>query len=139
LRDFIPTDINTTGTFTTSSANDALDGSEFDPEDLELGEYLIEYVISKTITVNGDGINDYFELKGLEGCEDDYKYGVEIFNRWGDMVFKSDDYQNDWGAFSPDGSAGGAGILPAGTYYYIVSVPNSEFETVNGFIYIGTE
>ncbi|MCC5917940.1 MAG: gliding motility-associated C-terminal domain-containing protein, partial [Cryomorphaceae bacterium] len=38
---------------------------------------------------------------------------VEVFNRWGQRVFKSDDYLNNWW----DGTFNGQ-ILPAGVYTY---------------------
>ena len=41
---------------------------------------------------------------------------MTIVNRWGDVVLRSDNYQNDW-----DGQFSG-GNLPAGTYYYILNV-----------------
>jgi len=38
-----------------------------------------------------------------------------IFNRWGNEVYSSENYQNDW-----DGTWDGK-ILPDGTYFYIFS------------------
>ncbi len=166
LMDYLPADFDASGTFTVTGGNATVNGSVFDPTGLVLGEYLIEYastansckfyadftitvnndcapcnpedlIVSKTITVNGDGINDYFELNGLENCG--FIYEVEIFNRWGTMVYTSKDYQNNWGGYSPDSSIGDAGILPSGTYYYIVTIPNSGFKPVNGYIYIGSK
>ena len=165
LLDALPTDFDSNGTFTVISGNAVLNGSIFDPQGLELGEYIIEYdskdgdctfyadftisvnndcvdcnledlIVSKTITVNGDGINDFFELSGLESCG--FIYQVQIYNRWGTIVFSSTDYQNSWGATSPDNSIGNAGILPTGTYFYIVTVPNSDTNPINGYIYIGS-
>jgi gliding motility-associated-like protein len=44
------------------------------------------------------------------------KNKVRIINRWGDSVFQSEYYNNDW-----DGRYSG-GLLPAGTYYYILDL-----------------
>jgi len=165
LLDSLPADFDMNGTFTVTNGIAMVNGSMFDPQGLELGEYTIEYastdgdckyyadftinvnndcvdcslenlIVSKTITVNGDGINDYFELKGLESCG--FTYEVQIFNRWGTMVYTSKDYQNDWGGYAPDSSIGNAGILPTGTYYYMVSVPGNNSKPINGYIYIGS-
>jgi gliding motility-associated-like protein len=167
LLNYLPEGFDTNGTFTIEDDDITLSGSIFNPADHEpLQEYIISYssedgsckfnsdffievnkdclpcdpdnlIISKAVTVNGDGINDFFEISGLEQC--DYAYNVMIFNRWGERVYESEDYKNDWGGFSPSGSIGNAGILPTGTYYYIITVANSEFPPRNGYIYIGTK
>jgi len=63
-----------------------------------------------------------------------------IFNRWGDKVYEGQDYQNTWGGESPRGSIGTNGILPSGTYYYIINVVNRpEFGQLNGYIYLGVD
>lgn len=95
-----------------------------------------DLVISKTITMNGDGVNDMFEITGLEGC--DYIYNVKIFNRWGNIVYESNDYENEWGGTAPNNSMGNSGILPSGTYYYIIGFEGIEVKPVNGYIYIGS-
>lgn len=59
-----------------------------------------------TITPNNDGINDTFEV-----AEAGSK--LEIWNRWGKRIFKSEDYQNDWGK-----------DVVAGTYYYLLESPS---------------
>lgn len=92
--------------------------------------------VSKTITANGDGVNDVFEISGLEGCN--YVYNVKIFNRWGNIVFEENDYNNDWGAIAPDNALGNSGMLPSGTYYYIIGFGTIEVKPVNGYIYIGS-
>jgi len=61
-----------------------------------------------------------------------------IFNRWGNKVFEDKDYQNNWGAVSPDNSLGSSGSLPTGTYYYIIDAKGEENKKINGYIYIGS-
>ena len=57
---------------------------------------------------DGDGINDYFNVVG-QGLTN---YIIEIYNRWGQMVFKSTNLDNQWdGKFQPINS-------PPGTYVY---------------------
>ena len=97
---------------------------------------LDDLVVSKTVTANGDGVNDYFEITGLETCN--LTYSVKIFNRWGNIIYESDDYTNDWGAFTPENSWGNSGLLPSGTYYYIIGFGDVELKPVNGYIYIGS-
>ena len=57
---------------------------------------------------DGDGINDFFKISG-QGMID---FQIEIFNRWGQMVYKSLDLSNGW-----DGTFKGKN-LPTGTYVY---------------------
>ena len=70
-------------------------------------------------TPNGDGSNDYWELDFIE------KYpsaGVEVYNRWGDLVYKSKDgYPEPW-----DGTYEGE-PLPVGTYYYVIDLKDGDF------------
>jgi len=71
----------------------------------------IEFFIPDAFTPNGDGFNDLFEIKHPVNT----KIEIEIFNRWGNSVYKSTDYHNDW-----DGKGTGNFLgkdLPDGTYY----------------------
>ena len=86
--------------------------------------------ISKAVTPNGDGYNDFFEVKGIEGCG--FRTHLKMYNRWGDLIYESRDYQDDWDGFSPNGQ------LPAGTYFYIINIIDSGFGTIDGYIYLGT-
>jgi gliding motility-associated-like protein len=77
------------------------------------------------ISPNGDGKNDYFFIDcKKKGCSDVLKVcfpenEVIIFNRWGNVVFKAEPYENDWDAQG----------LPDGVYYYqFRRDPNSKVE-----------
>ncbi|MBV7530282.1 PKD domain-containing protein [Chitinophaga sp. sic0106] len=75
---------------------------------------------------NGDGINDTWFIKNLE----DYPGAtVEVFNRYGAKVFHSAGYGTPW-----DGSAKG-GVLPVGTYYYVIKLKNG-FQPLTGYVAI---
>jgi gliding motility-associated-like protein len=69
-----------------------------------------EPVIPNVITPNGDGTNDFFEIQNLpENTE------VIILNRWGNLVFTSDNYQNNFDGKDISGSELIEGVY---TYYY---------------------
>ncbi len=87
--------------------------------------------ISEVVTPNGDGINEFFVIDGVEGCG--FIVQVKIFNRLGQLVFESNDYQNDW-----SGQELGNDQLPSGTYFYIVKLVNSGFDDIQGFIFLGS-
>ena len=76
--------------------------------------------IPNVVTPNGDGVNDFFRINGLE-----YFPGSTLtaFNRWGNKIYSSDDYKNDW---SPN--------VSDGTYFYIVNV--SDGRRFNGFFQV---
>jgi len=66
-----------------------------------------ELTVTNVFTPNGDGINDRFEIPYLD------RYITNqfiVFNRWGEMVYKGDNYSGGW-----DG-----GKLPDGVYFYIL-------------------
>ncbi|RPD39634.1 Calx-beta domain-containing protein [Chitinophaga barathri] len=75
-------------------------------------------------TPNGDGKNEKFVIGGIE------KYPgakLQVFNRWGGQVYRSNDYRNDWN---------GSGLLES-TYYYILEVKKPDgIKTYKGWIVI---
>ena len=64
--------------------------------------------IPNIFTPNGDGKNDLFKVAGLESFPGSQ---LIIFNRWGNEVYRADNYLNNWN---------GSG-LAEGTYYYILN------------------
>ena len=72
-----------------------------------------EFLIPNMFTPNGDGFNDTWEIDNIQLFE---VRSVRIINRWGDIVFKANEYNNDWAGIF------GHKNLPAGTYYYILDL-----------------
>lgn len=64
-----------------------------------------ELKVPNVFSPNGDGKNDLFVIEGLYGSGNT----LEIFNRWGILIYKSDDYKNNWNGDNH----------PDGTYYFI--------------------
>ncbi|TJY34021.1 gliding motility-associated C-terminal domain-containing protein [Pontimicrobium aquaticum] len=98
--------------------------------------------ISKLVTPNGDLKNQTFEVayvlnpnKNQSDCDIIVK--VKMFNRWGTRVFESTNYDNNW--IGTTGGVGAAELLPAGTYYYVVTLENSGLKPIQGYILLGTE
>ncbi|MEL0456230.1 gliding motility-associated C-terminal domain-containing protein, partial [Flavobacteriaceae bacterium SZ-1-7] len=106
-----------------------------------------DIIISKAITPNGDGYNDTFDIAGIDLCG--FTAEIKIFNRWGALVYESDNYtlgsiktsgsKGDWDGTSPKSSVGSAGKLPNGTYYYIINLRDSGLSPLTGPIYLGTK
>lgn len=82
--------------------------------------------IQKGISPNGDGYNDYFDLEGQNVTK------LQIFNRYGTVVYSKGGYTNQWYGQSDDGEE-----LPDGTYYYVIDRAGGESKT--GWIYISRE
>jgi len=83
----------------------------------------INCVIQKGISVNNDGKNDTFDLRGFNVKK------LTIFNRYGMKVYDKNNYTNQWGGQSNDGDE-----LPDGTYYYVIERNDGGNKT--GWIYI---
>ncbi|WP_156877199.1 gliding motility-associated C-terminal domain-containing protein [Salinimicrobium terrae] len=91
--------------------------------------------ISKAVTPNGDNINDNFEVG--KGIDCGFIYTLKVFNRWGNEVFSSNNYTNNWDGTSINSVSGDQ--LPSGTYFYIVEIQQSGFNPIQGYIYLGTK
>lgn len=81
---------------------------------------VINLSIPDGISPNGDGINEFFVIPELEYKTDEAS--VSIWNRWGDVVFKSDRYENNWDGTCKTSLCLGSGALPEGTYFYSIDV-----------------
>lgn len=89
------------------------------------------FFIPEGFSPDGDGVNDKFEIKNPEAIN----MGITIFDRSGRVIFKSDDYKNEWdGKPNQDGLDNSRTVSP-GTYYYAVKRADGKnfnrFLTVN--------
>ena len=82
----------------------------FDQMILEISDL----VIPEVITANGDGQNDTWRILGLENYD---QVKVSILNRWGNRVYTTDNYQNDWAGTNVAGKE-----LTDDTYYYLLEI-----------------
>ncbi len=108
---------------------DATENGENIPTIVELPDR--DLFIPEVFTPDGDGRNDFFVIKGIEGRT----VKLTVFNRWGNKVYSSDAYDNTWsGTPNTGGLTIGSGKLPQGTYYYIVEFEDGEDDPVNGYV-----
>ncbi|WP_075591654.1 tandem-95 repeat protein, partial [Labilibacter marinus] len=80
---------------------------------------------------NNDGDNDTYQIPWVTQYT---KVSIEIFNRWGNVVYKQDKYENNWNGESNVGFSIGK-ELPVGTYFYIVHIHDID-KKLNGYIYL---
>jgi gliding motility-associated-like protein len=112
---FAGQDLNISGiytdTLTTSSGCDSV-------LVLELSVLDCEFEISNILTPNDDGQNDTWKVSDVNkifGCE------VKIYNRWGELVYKTNDYNNEWGGTRNNE------LLPDGVYFYSIKCSDKEY------------
>jgi gliding motility-associated-like protein len=81
--------------------------------------------IPNVITPNNDGKNDTFRIVGLESYPGSQ---LTVYNRWGNEVYRSDNYKNDWS---------GTGLAEA-TYFYVLNRKEhtGEFTPVKGWVFL---
>jgi gliding motility-associated-like protein len=99
--------------FTTSSGCDSIVYLE-----LSVADCTAAFEISNIVTPNNDGQNDTWKISDpsqVSGC------AVTIYNRWGQPVYETTDYQNEWGG-TKDGEP-----LPDGVYFYSIKCTDEEF------------
>jgi len=87
---------------------------------------LLKPVIPNTFTPNGDGYNDFWEIKSLDSYPGAI---VEVFNTTGSLVFRSVGYDKPW-----DGTMNGKQLV-AGTYYYVIDPKNGR-QKIAGYVTI---
>ncbi len=80
--------------------------------------------VPNVITPNGDHQNDYFVVKGLK-----LNTSLLIINRWGNVVFRTDNYQNNWNGVNQNGKD-----LDEGVYFYKMISPSGD--RTEGFIHL---
>ncbi|SFO79961.1 conserved repeat domain-containing protein/gliding motility-associated C-terminal domain-containing protein, partial [Algoriphagus ornithinivorans] len=88
------------------------DTDESDNQDSDVTE-IRPFHIPNVITPNNDGLNDTFEIQGLNKFVSNR---IVIFNRYGDHVLEAENYKNDWNA---------PGQV-AGTYFYVLVTVDSQ-------------
>jgi gliding motility-associated-like protein len=98
--------------------------------------------VNNAMSPNGDGANDVFNIKGIECYPNNT---VQIFNRWGVLVYEEVGYNNADKAFT--GYTKGRKTeyknkkLPTGTYFYIIKYTDFNLNTheIVKYLYIGND
>ena len=126
-----PDDVDTNG-----------DGDPDDPTITILPDVFAPFEIFNGVTPDGDGLNDFFLVQGISNWPIN---NVQIFNRWGVLVYDTDGYggsndsENVFRGFSEGRvTVRDSKLLPAGTYFYIIkfSGENPGRNSYAGYLYI---
>jgi gliding motility-associated-like protein len=88
-----------------------------------------DLTIPQGVTPNNDGINDYFNVEGLEFTRNE----LVIINTAGAVVYRADDYRSNdpvgaWTGLDLNGNE-----VPDGTYYYLLTIKGAQDPEVPAF------
>ncbi len=82
--------------------------------------------VPNVITANNDNVNDYFLIKNIEDYD---QVKVLFLNRWGNIVYENEYYDNTF-----NGENNNLKELPSGVYYYKIEVKSSKYEYSNSVL-----
>jgi len=89
--------------------------------------------IPDAFSPNGDGVNDTFKIMDIEFLFPNFS--LEIFNRYGNILFKGNINKPDW-----DGKNSNSdfinGDTPSGVYFYIINYNKDNFKPRQGQLYL---
>ena len=71
--------------------------------------------INNSCSPIGDGLNDYFFI--VDYKLDVVSYTMKIFNRFGDLIFENNSFNEYWSGQDKDGK-----LAPEGVYVYVIEV-----------------
>ncbi len=77
-----------------------------------------DLVVPNGFSPNGDFVNDVFEIPGIDIAG---SAKLEVFNRWGNLVYENDDYKNNWAGKNLAGED-----LTDDTYYYTLVIAKTK-------------
>ncbi|WP_407265032.1 gliding motility-associated C-terminal domain-containing protein [Tenacibaculum maritimum] len=139
--DYLDTDDDGDGVNTIDENPDPnTDGSVTDAQDTDndgIPDYLDTdetVTIYNEFTPNGDGDNDTFYIEFIERYPNN---NLEIYNRWGNLIYSKKGYDNTFkgvsnGRLNIDENS----KLPVGTYFYVLDLGESGKEPLKGWLYI---
>lgn len=78
---------------------------------------VITCLVPNVFSPNGDGQNEFFEIQGIDAYPNSK---LQVWNRWGVLVYESENYENFWSAEEQ----------PDGVYYFILQ--RADGKIING-------
>jgi gliding motility-associated-like protein len=91
----------------------------------------LPFTVYEAVSPNGDGINDYWRIEGIDFYINNQ---VRIFDRFNNIVFETTSYDNSERVWTGQSNKGlGGDKLADGTYFYVISLGQSG-KTYSGFV-----
>jgi gliding motility-associated-like protein len=100
--------------------------------DCDVSQYA--FFIPDGFSPNGDNINDTFRIPDIEFLYPDYT--LEIFNRYGNVMFKGNVNKPNWDGRNSESAGFGDGIAPNGVYFYIINFNKDNRKAQQGRLYL---
>jgi len=75
---------------------------------------------------NGDLVNNTFKIGDIEAMNIE----LNVYNRWGSLVYQNDKYNNTWDGVPNKGLNIGDGPVPDGTYFIVVKLKDTDESVV---------
>ena len=83
------------------------------------------------VSPNGDGLNDYWRIDGIEESPNSL---VRVFDRFNNLVYETQAYSNENNSWQGQSNHGMVqGTLPEGTYFYTIDLGNGE-PVMSGYV-----
>ncbi|MBL0012270.1 MAG: gliding motility-associated C-terminal domain-containing protein [Flavobacterium sp.] len=93
-------------------------------------------VVYNYVSVNNDGTNDTFTIKGLRDVFFNFK--LEIYNRWGKLVWIGNNNTPNWDGKATEGIIVNNTEITDGTYYYSLELNDEDYpEPLYGYLFVG--
>ncbi len=86
------------------------------------------------ISPNGDGLNDTFDIENIE--REYPNYTIQIYNRWGKVVYKGNASTPEWDGTATESGALGDDVLPVGVYFYLLDFNDGVTTPRRGKVYL---
>jgi gliding motility-associated-like protein len=87
--------------------------------------------IPQIVTPDNDGKNDTWKINYKSSYP---RVKVQIYNRWGNLVYESQPYEDDWDGKPSVSQTLGKNELPTGTYYYVIDKQGDGTDLESGFV-----
>ena len=83
---------------------------------------------------NGDTVNDTFKIPQIEFLYPNFS--LEIYNRYGNLLFKGNKNKTEWNGRNSDYKIGIDGVAPNGVYFYILHFNKGNKKPIQGTLYL---
>lgn len=98
----------------------------FDTSCLEITIFPSEIIIPNIFSPNNDVVNDEFVIYGINDLFD-----IKIYNRWGNLVFDQNPYENNWNGENSNGKK-----LSEGQYFYILKNDQEQIKLIGSIMLV---
>ncbi|MFT4610869.1 MAG: gliding motility-associated-like protein [Glaciecola sp.] len=93
-----------------------------------------DIVIPDGFSPNDDSINDEFIIENLRDLYPNFT--LEVYNRFGNILYKGDINRPDWDGTSEKGITLGNSLLPVGVYFFVLEFNDGTKNPIQGRVYL---